>query len=557
MNSRGSRLQRAAALVCALPLIAACGAPEVAIAPEPAARPAPGEVTVPPVERAGQPNVLMVMTDDMRYDELRYLPHVREFIADRGTDFTNSFAPTPLCCPNRASFLTGEFPHNHGVWWHEEPWGYGSFDDSRTLAGALQHAGYSTGYVGKYLNRYGIAAPKAAPGAAPSTYVPAGWDEWRGTPDAVPVPSWDPLAGSTYDYFDTTVNVNGTLEPHQGEYSSQVLVNEGIDVLDRFAGGTEPWFLQINSLAPHHGAPFEPDDPFLETPARPDWVKGRFDAEIPRAPGIPPNGVSPEADVSDKAEITSRHRDPGPGAQHAVRETARQRAESLFALDRHLARLFRELKASGEYDDTVVVFTSDNGYLLGEHRWLSGKVIGFEPSYRVPLLIAGPGVPAGERVDPVTTVDLTASILDWADARLRKADGISFVDDLEGSSGWTRAIGYESYLPSIANLHDVRGFDGPQTAIGIRTAQYFYVKYSSGEVELFDLERDPLEMESRADDPAYADVRRDLNAAWRKFHDCAGADCDIALPPSLSADEDRATELRNRLQTSTREFYGD
>jgi arylsulfatase A-like enzyme len=569
VNYTGSRRHRAAALLCALPLIAACGAPEVRpIASEPAARPAPGQVAAPPVQRAEKPNVLMVMTDDMRYDELRYLPHVRQFIEDRGTDFTNSFAPTPLCCPNRASFLTGELPHNHGVWWHDEPWGYGSFDDSRTLAGALQDAGYSTGYVGKYLNRYGIAAPKAAPGAAPSTYVPAGWDEWRATPDAVPVPSWDPLAGSTYDYFDTTVNVNGTLEPHQGEYNSQVLVNEAIKVLDKFTAGAgeaggehgdrrhKPWFIQINSLAPHHGAPFESDDPFLETPARPAWVKDHFDAEIPQAPGIPPNGVSPEADVSDKAEITSRRRDPGPGARRAVRETARQRAESLFALDRHLARLFRDLKASGEYDDTVVVFTSDNGYLLGEHRWLSGKVIGFEPSYRVPLLIAGPGVPVGERVNPVTTVDLTASILDWAGAHLRKADGISFVDDLQVPSGWTRAIGYESYLPSIANLHDVRGFDGPQTAIGIRTAQYFYVKYSSGEVELFDLERDPLEMESRADDPAYADVRRALNAAWRKFRDCAGADCDIPLPPSLSVNEDRATELRAHLQKSTRQFYG-
>jgi N-acetylglucosamine-6-sulfatase len=514
----------------------------------------PGEV-IPPAPRAQKPNVLMVMTDDMRYDELAYLPHVRAFIADRGTEFTNSFAPTPLCCPNRASFLTGEFPHNHGVWWHEEPWGYGSFDDSRTLGGALQDAGYATGYVGKYLNRYGIATPKAAPGAAPSTYVPAGWDEWRATPDAVPVPSWDPLSGSTYDYFDTTVNVNGTLVPHQGEYNSQVLVNEGIDVLDEFTAGTKPWFLQVNSLAPHHGLPVEPDDPFLETPARPDWVKGRFDGEIGHAPGIPADGDSPEADVSDKARITSHRRDPGEGAKLAVRKTARQRAEALFALDRNLSRLFGRLKASGELDNTLVVFTSDNGYMLGEHRWLSGKVIGFEPSYRVPLLIAGPGVPVGPRVDPVTTVDLTASILDWAHADLPRVDGVSFVDDLGTTRGWDRAIGYESYLPDIPNLHDVRGFDGPQTAIGIRTAQYFYVKYSSGEVELFDLANDPLEMESLADDPRHADVRRALDAAWRRFRACAGKACDIPLPPLLATDEAQTAELRAVMQERTVEFY--
>jgi len=498
----------------------------------------------------------MVMTDDMRYDELAFLPHVREFIQDRGTDFTNSFAPTPLCCPNRASFLTGEFPHNHGVWWHEAPWGYGAFDDSHTLGGALQEAGYSTGYVGKYLNLYGIAAPKEAPGAAPATYVPAGWDEWRATPDAVPVPASDPLSGSTYDYFDTTVNVNGTLEPHQGEYNSEVLVNEGVDVLDEFTAGDKPWFLQVNSLAPHHGLPVEADDPFLETPARPDWVKGRFDAEIQHAPGIPASGVSPELDVSDKAEITSHRRDPGEGAKLAVRKTARQRAEALFALDRNLARLFHHLKTSGQLDNTIVVFTSDNGYMLGEHRWLSGKVIGFEPSYRVPLLISGPGVPVGQRVDPVTTVDLTASILDWADADLPKVDGTSFVGALDKPAGWTDAVGYESYLPDIPNRHDVAGFDGPQTAIGIRTAQYFYVKYSSGEVELFDLEHDPLEMQSLADDPGHAAVRRALDAAWRRFRACAGAACHIPLRPILRTDEARTAELRAVMETSTEQFYG-
>jgi arylsulfatase A-like enzyme len=558
VNSIGSRLQKAVILACALPLLG-CGGQMVRaqpVVPEAAGRPAPGQVTIPASVRAEKPNVLMVMTDDMRYDELRYLPHVQAFLQDRGTDFTNSFAPTPLCCPNRASFLTGEFPHNHGVWWHEDPWGYGSFDDSHTLAGALQHAGYATGYVGKYLNKYGIAAPKAAPGAAPATYVPAGWDDWRATPDAVPVPVSDPLYGSTYDYFDTTVNNNGTLEPHQGEYNSAVLVNEGIKVLDKFTAGAKPWFLQVNSLAPHHGDPVEPDDPFLPTPARPDWVKGHFNAEIPRGRGIPANGVSPEKDVSDKAAITSMRRDPGHGARRAVRETARQRAEALFALDRNLARLFDDLKASGDLDNTVVVFTSDNGYMLGEHRWLSGKVIGFEPSYRVPLLIAGPGVPTGERVDPVTTVDLTSSILDWAGAHLPKADGVSFVDDLNRSSGWTRAIGYESYLPQIANLHNVPGFEGPQTAIGIRTAQYFYVKYASGEVELFDLAKDALEMNSVAHDPAYAGVRRGLNAAWWKFHDCVGAACDIPLPPSLSVNAARATELRTHMRESTEGFYG-
>ncbi len=504
--------------------------------------------------RPGAPNVLVIVTDDMRADDVKYMPNLQRFFAARGTDFRNSFAPTPLCCPNRASYLTGKYAHNHNVWWHDDPWGYGSFDDSKTLATALQAAGYRTGYVGKYLNGYGRMAPKANPGARPSTYVPAGWNAWRGTPDSTGLPARDKRAGSTYNYFDTTVNVDGTLVGHQGQYNSKVLTTEGVKLIGAFAGSSQPWYLQINSLAPHHGGPFEKGDPYLPTPARPKSVKGKFNKQITRGPGIPANG-EPEADVSDKAGITQR---PAltPRDQKAIRSQARQRAEVLWALDKQLQRVWNKLAATGQLGNTVIAFTSDNGYMEGEHRWPNGKVIGYEPSYRVPLLMAGPGIPVGATHDaPVSSIDLTASVLEWAGAELPGTDGRSFVGDLGRATGWDHAIGYEAHFAGLVNK-DPETFDDARRAIGIRTARYFYVKYSTAEAELFDLQSDPLELNSVLNDPSYAEAREELEQAWKAFKNCAGHDCQVPLPVGLRTGPGETSHLRNIQLAATASYYG-
>lgn len=553
---------RLLAVTTAFVALAACtqAAPqEGGPAPTPSAEVAAKPPLKQPVKpRIDQPNILLVMTDDMRADDLRWMPRTQEFFATRGTNFRNMFAPTPLCCPNRASYLTGKYAHNHEVWWHDDPFGYGAFDDRHTLAGALQQAGYATGYVGKYLNRYGIAAPKADPTADPATYVPAGWDEWRGTPDSTGLPAWDPREGSTYRYFDTTVNVNGTLEGHEGEYNSRVLVDETLEVMEEFGAGNRPWYVQLNSLAPHHGGPTESDDPAeFATPARPDWAKGQFDAEIPRGLGVPESG-EPEDDVSDKASLT-RHRLPLDDADRAgLLALSRQRAETLLAFDHQLVRVLRTLKRTGQLDHTLVAFTSDNGFLQGEHRWRDGKVIGYEPSYRVPLLVAGPGVPEGAEADiPVNTVDLSASVLDWAGARLDGIDGHSFVDALGGDRGWDRVMGYEAHFPKLRNGRDVPGFEsGDASAVGIRTAGLFFVRYSTGQEELFDLRADPVQLSSVARDPAYRDVKRQLRALWNRFHACAGSDCRIPLPATLRTSAEETTELTDLMADETARYYG-
>lgn len=504
---------------------------------------------------AARPNVLLVMADDMRADEIKWMPNVRKYITDRGSDFRNSFAPTPLCCPNRASFLTGKFSHNHQVWWHDSPFGYGSFDDRKTIATSLVGAGYNTGYVGKYLNGYGTMRPKANPDAKPSTFVPAGWTDWRGTPDNTGLPESDPRAGGTYRFFDTTINNNGKLEGHQGAYNSDVLVGETLKIIKRFEGSSKPWFINLNSLAPHHGAPAEKDDPYLVTPARPNWVKGKFNSQIGRAPGVPSSG-QPEADVSDKFRLTRIRPNLGDRERSAIRNTARQRAETLFVLDQQLGKVFSHLQSTGELANTVLAFTSDNGYLLGEHRWQSGKIQGYEPSYRVPLVMAGPGIPVRSQMVPVSSVDLTSTILEWTGATLTGTDGHSFAGELAGTTGWNRAIGYESYTPSLGNDHTVHGFGtSVRTAIGVRTAQYFYVRYSNGEIEFFDLLVDPAQLRSKHADPKYYEVRKALAGVWEQYRNCARETCDIPLPASLQTTPERTAELRKILSKGTAAYY--
>ena len=172
------------------------------------------ERSAPVEKRAGRPNIGVVMADDMRADELRFMPSLRSSVVRHGLTFQNSFSPYPLCCPARASFMTGRFAHNHKVYWHEEPYGYGAFDDSRTLATSLEAAGYSTGFVGKYLNRYGPARSLVS-GRPSFRYVPNGWTDWRASID----PGGPGVRGNTYDYMDTAFNVNGRVdESHRVQY---------------------------------------------------------------------------------------------------------------------------------------------------------------------------------------------------------------------------------------------------------------------------------------------------------------------------------------------------
>ncbi len=510
------------------------------------------------------PNILVVTTDDMRWDELRYTPNVRKYVTSRGLLFENSYAPNPLCCPSRASFLTGMYSHNHHVYSHEKPYGFGAFDDHLTVGTVLNQAGYQTALVGKYLNGYG-RQPSLVTGASSVTYVPDGWTDWKVSIEHT-WPKGSPYVGGTYDYTSFTQNVNGRVVSNRGRYSSDVVGEQVRSLVGRYGKADHPWFIWATPVAPHFGGPGEPDDPpnyrtasgylsRFQTPARPGWVKGRFDSSLRRAPGVRADGRPEEKDISDKPEFLQKVPEMVGVERQRLLQVARQRAEALYAWDVQFGRIMRTLKKTGQYEHTVVVFTSDNGYFLGEHRQRTGKIKPHEPSLRVPLVVAGPGIPHGVRYAPISTVDLTATIVDLAGASpLPAQDGRSVVPVFAQDRPWDVPVVTEG-LQHLDRSH-AGGFPQGLTEMGLRTGRYAYFRYSTGEGELYDLFTDPLELRSRYDDPAYDSVRRDLTRLWKQYRLCSGDACRAPLPARyVVSDADLAAQVAKDRRARAR-YYG-
>jgi N-acetylglucosamine-6-sulfatase len=563
----GSGLRAVATTCLALSLVA-CGSGH----PSGQRHPHPRETLITPQPplvqepKQARPNLFVIETDDMRWDDLRWMPNVRRLLQDRGLTFENSFAPYPLCCPSRASFLTGKYAHNHHVYSHEDPFGFAAFHDRRTIATVLQKAGYQTALVGKYLNGYG-QQPVRATGRSSLHYEPPGWTQWMAGSDHLWHP-WDPFHGGTYDYFDLTQNVNGAIRSFPGRYSTGVMAAQTRRLLTRFGRSGKPWFVWWTPIAPHHGSPIEPDDPppsvrsdghvtTWETPARPDWVKGRFDHQITHGSGTPLTG-SAEADVSDKPRYLRKLPDLTLAERAAETEVTRQRAEALFVLDVQIGRTISHLSQTGELRNTVIAFTSDNGYYLGEHRKRQGKINLHEPSLRVPLIIAGPGVPAGRRYDPVTTIDMAPTLASYAGVRMPGADGISLRHLIaRGDTGWDRAVVTEGMMPEGSYATHHRLGPTPLNTRGLRLGRWKLTRYSTGETELYDLKTDPLELMNLSRVHRYAGVLAALKKLYRDYADCRRDGCRAELPKAwqLSPAEERSI-TRHELSATTRYFAG-
>jgi len=509
---------------------------------------------------AQRPNILVVMMDDMRWDELRYAPNARRYIVNRGTRFANSFSPFPMCCPARASFLTGKYAHNHGVLYHLAPYGFGAFNDRRTLSGALSAAGYRTGMVGKYLNGYGRMRSKVTGG--PSVrYKPAGWTDWMAGLETR-WPRGSRLSGNTYNYMKFTQNINRRVVMHRGQYSSNVIANQTSNLISKYHAAGRPFFLWVTPVAPHQGGPWEKRDPVpyrkangkvqqFPTPYTPTWVRGRFNRAVTHAPGVPLRHAA-EPDVSDKPSYIRQYLENTRTEKLRLREVQRQRAEAIYAWDVQFGRIVSRLQQTREYRNTVMVFTSDNGYYLGEHRHPAGKGEPHEVSARVPLAVAGPGIQRGTRYAPAMTHDLTATILDLAGARTLPAmDGTSLRPVLTGpDTAWTRPVLLESRLQNLARR--VSGMPRGLNAFAVRTGRYKFIRYSTGMIELYDLARDPNELHGVQQDPAYAGVKDELLGVWKHYVSCRAARCRESLPADLQVDvatlraqDANATRMKN------------
>lgn len=482
-----------------------------------------------------RPNIIFLMVDDMRADELRYLPRTRSWLADGGVRFRNAWMPNPLCCPSRASVLTGLHSHNHGVWSHSDDYGFHAFDDRSTLPVWLQQAGYTTTYLGKYLNGYGVQPRPGRTGGRSTQYVPPGWSQWRGSIDGG-LPESHPKHGDTYAFFDTTLNDNGNgYIGTEGRYQSVVYGRMAADTVTRLAARPDPFFSYVSFAAPHSGGPVESDEPglvyntwtrrwaTLATPARPARVHGRFDEVLTEAPGKrwfaeQPTDLRPAYDdLPPIADTEWEH----------LLNAARQRAESLSVVDESVDRIMRALKRSGELRRTLVVFTSDNGFFLGERRVRHGKSHPYAPSGRVPLLVRGPDIPRGQvREDPYLSIDHAPTLAEAAGvAPAYEVDGLSLLSVARGGDrGWVRPVLAESAPQAGEAQPAVRG---------IRTDRYFYTRWQDGPEELFDVRRDPLERHNLAAQQEHAATLAALRAELERVRDCAGIACNPPLSPEL------------------------
>jgi N-acetylglucosamine-6-sulfatase len=452
--------------------------------------------SAPAGTRPARPNVVVIMTDDQTLESLRVMTNTRKLIADQGTTFDNYFVSFPLCCPSRATFLTGRYSHNTGVVGNNFRNGLAQLDETDTLPVWLKASGYSTIFVGKYLNEY-----QRLQGLS----IPPGWDQW--------------YAGEKLGYFNHSMNRNGKLAFYGSSdesYQTDVYTNTAVNLLHHFAAEKAPFFMWLSYFAPHYGGPREPGDPAgLKTPVPAPRHRGRFaNAQLPRPPSFD------EADVEDKPRAIRNKPRLDPTTIAGLTSSYRQRLESLLAVDEGVARVIATLRQAGALDKTLIVFTSDNGYLEGEHRVADAKEQLYEPSIRVPLLMRGPGVPRGLHLSQLTVnADLAPTIAAATGTTPSLGvDGRSLLPLLTGPGReWGRDILLER--GPGGNLLEGRLYTA------IRTPRYVYAEYSSGERELYDLQEDPYELTSRHDDPEYLEVRLELARRLAQLRDCAGVTC--------------------------------
>ena len=327
--------------------------------------------------RPPKPNVVVIMTDDQTYRDMAAMPQTRALIGAAGATFTHNYVSYPLCCPSRATYLTGQYAHNHGVRSTVPPdGGVEALDAQHTLPVWLQAEGYDTIHIGKYLNGYGLRHPPK---------VPPGWTDWHGAIDKSTYQMWG------YKLYENGVtNTYGDFStPDPALYQTDVLRDKALEAIRAHAGGDRPFFLSLMFVAPH--GEVVPPKTTTEPHIRPAPRHAGAFATLP----LPRDPAFDEMDISDKPPEVRRLRTLRPGVSSRILRDFRARRESLLAVDEAVGALVRELAATGQLDSTYVLFTSDNGFFQGEHRIAKGKYLAYEASTRVPLLIRGPGIPAG------------------------------------------------------------------------------------------------------------------------------------------------------------------
>ncbi|HEX3324289.1 MAG TPA: sulfatase [Solirubrobacterales bacterium] len=541
-------------------------------------------------ETPQRPSFVVIQTDDQTLDELyasfgqpklQAMPNTLNMIAKRGMTFNNYYVSYPLCCPSRVSLLTGRYAHNNGVKGNIQPnGGYFGFSfraaNTHNLAVWLQNAGYRTIHVGKFLNGYGDEPYDNG------TTVPPGWTAWHTVLKA----------DTDHYYYGYTLNNNGQIEGPYGDSGSWETREYGVrddlgcpfaplnglpcfyetdmltNIADQELRGTspeQPFYLQLDYTAPHgdfrHPAGPEP------APREYDWFKG---APLPHSRG---QGFD-EGNVSDKPRFIRDAPYLSLSDIHTYRVYYDKALESLRGIDDGVKLIIDTLGSLHRLRNTYIIFTSDNGFFYGEHRLIGGKFLAYEPSTHLPLLIRGPHIrPGSESNEIVGNIDIAPTVLELAGAKADKSiDGRSMTPFLHDPNLLTlRPYLFESFVETsdvdeqgaIAEPGDqsspLRKRSGATASIlappkdyeGIRLGPYKYIAWPDGEKELYDLEKDPYELNNLVHIPNYFPVRNFLHRELtERLEDCVGRGCreEAAEIPLTRRERQQAIHLKKKEQ---------
>jgi arylsulfatase A-like enzyme len=512
--------------------------------------------------QASRPNFVVIQTDDQTVGQFNgrwidssgrnrlIMPNVIRLLRQQGIRFPSYVTPAPICTPSRASLLSGNYAHNHGVIRNEgDSAGWPAYRSraiyDENLAVWLQRAGYRTAHFGKFLNQY------TEPEGPEESGVPPGWDRWNGE-----------YVTDTTQYYGYSENVNGVsagpfgdplygpdggrdplgcpwLAPALCNYSSDRISLGAVEEISNAAD--QPFYIQLDYNTPHGDR---------RPPVGPEPATRHIDS-AEATPRPRPRGFN-ERDVSDKPIHVRQQKPLEPLDGWRIRQQNTRSIEALRSVDEAVGWIVDELRDSGELEETYVIFTSDNGFFAGEHRYSFGKLLPYEPAVRVPMVIRGPGIrPGSTSGELVANQDIAPTVLDLAGARAgSRVDGRSMARFWRDPSRRSRrAVLLSSY--SLAPSPSFISRSGAGTSnrnsvvnyTGVRIGPYKYIEYESGEWELYDLRRDPGELQNKALMRSWTRVRLYMRSILRDMRGCRAAECNATREPWPQAPS-RADERR-------------
>lgn len=474
-----------------------------------------------PLLTGKKPNIIFILTDDLDVNSIGYMPKLKSLITDKGTYFSDYFLNISLCCPSRTATLRGQYAHNTHISTNAAPdGGFERFHDLKeedsTIASWLQSAGYKTVLFGKYLNGY--------PTKGQETYVPPGWSEWYAGEN------------NAYRQFDYTLNENGKIASYWSaptDYENDVLSQKASDFIKRTSSEKKPFFIYFATYSPHGPS----------TPA-PRHASLFQDVKAPRTSSFN------EQDISDKPSWLQDHPLLTQKQIDKIDEAYRKRLQSLQSVDDAIESLINTLKQTNQLDNTYIFFTSDNGFHMGQHRLNTGKNTAYEEDILVPLIVRGPGVVAGKKIDNlVGNIDLAPTFAELAGVSTPSfVDGRSMIPILNNQSPIWRSVFLLEHGPGVDSAENIQPADplgileppdvlaapkkakkNQRSAIakgfqGLRTKDYLYVEYLTGEKELYDLHKDPYELSSIASG-ADSNLINRLSTQLNKLKTCSAGSC--------------------------------